>query len=251
MIARDEIVGLLDEELEVLGTEDESLNGLQVQGAADVGRVALATDAALSVYRRAAALGCEMLVVHHGILWSQPKPITGLLYEQVRTLVDEEMSLYAAHLPLDLHPRLGNNAELARMVGLVGTAPFGRYHGRDIGCTGELPGDAGVEDLAGAWRSQIGGRPAILPFGPERIRTVGIVSGGGCSLLPEAVDRGLDCFVTGEAAHWTHHMALEAGIHVIFLGHYHSETPGVRAVGRFLEERLGLETHFIDEPTLV
>jgi putative NIF3 family GTP cyclohydrolase 1 type 2 len=126
MIARDEIVGLLDEELEVLGTEDESLNGLQVQGAADVGRVALATDAALSVYRRAAALGCEMLVVHHGILWSQPKPITGLLYEQVRTLVDEEMSLYAAHLPLDLHPRLGNNAELARMVGLVGPAPGGR-----------------------------------------------------------------------------------------------------------------------------
>lgn len=251
MTARDEIVAFLDEELDVRAVEDESLNGLQVQGREDVQKVALACDAALRVYRLAAETGCGMIVAHHGILWSRLAPITGVLHDHVRFLLEADMNLYAAHLPLDLHPRLGNNAELARMAGILDPQPFGAYRGKDIGFMGELERAVSLDDLAGRLASALGARPVLLPFGPGKVRSVGIVSGGGAFCLNEAVERKLDCFVTGEGAHWNHHLALEAGISVIYLGHYHSETPGVRAVGALLEERLGLETVFIDEPTIV
>jgi dinuclear metal center YbgI/SA1388 family protein len=251
MAARDEIVSFLDGELDARSVQDESLNGLQVQGTVDVSKVGLATDAALLVFRRAAELGCQMIVAHHGILWSRSAPIKGVLYEQLKFLIDRGINLYASHLPLDMHPRLGNNAVLARMVGMEETEPFGLYHGTSIGCSGALPAPMGVEELASAWSERIGGDPLVLPFGPSSIRTVGIVSGGGAALLGEAIDAGLDCYATGEPAHWNHHLALEAGINVIYLGHYSSETPGVRAVGDALTARFGVETVFIDEPTLV
>ena len=251
MTARDEIVAFLDEELDVRSVEDESMNGLQVQGRGEVEKVALATDAALKVYRRAADLGCGMVVAHHGILWSRLTPITGVLHDHVRFLLEGRINLYAAHLPLDLHPRLGNNAELARIAGVREPLPFGTYHGKDIGFMGGLEQDLPLDDLAGRLASELGARPVVLPFGPGKVGSVGIVSGGGAFGLNEAIEKRLDCFVTGEGAHWNHHLALEAGINVIYLGHYHSETPGVKAVGARLEERFGLETVFIDEPTIV
>jgi dinuclear metal center YbgI/SA1388 family protein len=251
MATRDEIVAFLDEELDVRSVQDESMNGLQVQGRDQVRKVALATDAALRVYRLAAELGCGMIVAHHGILWSKLTPITGVLHDHVRFLLEGEINLYAAHLPLDLHPRLGNNAELVRMAGVPEPRPFGRYHGMDIGFMGELAHEEPLEELAGRLARELGARPVVLPFGPAKVRSVGIVSGGGAFCLNEAVEKKLDCFVTGEGAHWNHHLALEAGIGVIYLGHYHSETPGVKAVGTLLEDRFGLETVFIDEPTIV
>jgi dinuclear metal center YbgI/SA1388 family protein len=251
MTARDEIVAFLDEELDVRSVEDDSMNGLQVQGRAEVQKVALATDAALKVYRRAAELGCGMVVAHHGILWSRLTPITGVLHDHVRFLLEGDINLYAAHLPLDLHPRLGNNAELARMAGVREPRPFGRYHGQDVGFMGELEKALPLDDLAARLAGALGARPVVLPFGPGKVGRVGIVSGGGAFGLNEAIEKKLDCFVTGEGTHWNHHLALEAGIDVIYLGHYHSETPGVKAVGALLEERFGLETVFIDEPTIV
>ncbi|MBW2260733.1 MAG: Nif3-like dinuclear metal center hexameric protein [Deltaproteobacteria bacterium] len=251
MTARDEIVAFLDEELDVRSVEDESMNGLQVQGRGEVEKVALATDAALKVYRRAADLGCGMVVAHHGILWSKLTPITGVLHDHVRFLLEGRINLYAAHLPLDLHPRLGNNAELARMAGVREPLPFGRYHGKDIGFMGGLEQDLPLDELAGRLAGELGASPVVLPFGSGKVGSVGIVSGGGAFCLSEAIEKRLDCFVTGEGAHWNHHLALEAGIDVIYLGHYHSETPGVKAVGALLEERFGLGTVFIDEPTIV
>jgi dinuclear metal center YbgI/SA1388 family protein len=251
MTAREEIVAFLDEELDVRSVEDDSMNGLQVQGRGEVGKVALATDAALRIYRLASELGCGMIVAHHGILWSRLTPITGVLHDHVRFLLEADINLYAAHLPLDLHPRLGNNAELVRMAGVRAPEPFGRYHGRDIGFMGKLEQEEALDDLAGRLASELGARPVVLPFGPGRVRSIGVVSGGGAFALNEAIAKGLDCFVTGEGAHWNHHLALEAGINVIYLGHYHTETPGVKAVGALLEERFGLETVFIDEPTIV
>jgi dinuclear metal center YbgI/SA1388 family protein len=251
MAERDEIVAYLDEELEIHGVEDQALNGLQVQGDAQVDRVALATDAALAVYRHASGMGAEMILVHHGILWSRLEPLTGVTYEHVRFLIENDINLYAAHLPLDLHPVMGNNALLARMAGIEEPRPFGRYHGRDIGFMGELPGALTLNDLCARWREGIGGEPLVLPFGPECSRSIGIVSGGGSFGLNEAIERKLDCFVTGEGEHWNHHLALEAGINVVYLGHYESETPGVRAVGEALAARFGVKTMFIDEPTLI
>ena len=125
------------------------------------------------------------------------------------------------------------------------------YHGSTIGFHGHLPRPLRRVDLAVVWQEHIGGEPLILPFGEDSIRTVAVVSGGGSSALAEAVEIGVDCFVTGEGSHQDHHLAMEARINVIYLGHYHSETPGVKAVAADLKTHFNLETVFLDEPTLL
>jgi len=249
MARRDEIVDYLDERLNIGGVADGSANGLQVAGGLEITRVAVATDAALVTYRAAIELGCQMLFVHHGLIWGGITRVTGREREHLKLLLDSELNLYAAHLPLDLHPELGNNAQLAATIGLADQQPFGDYHGVPIGFSGRLANPLSCLEMATRFQERIGGTPKTLPFGPETNSTVGIVSGGGSSTLREAVDRGLDCLITGEGRHEDHHQALEGGINVLYLGHYHSETLGVRAVGRELADRFGVEVSFVDEPT--
>jgi dinuclear metal center YbgI/SA1388 family protein len=249
MATRDGIRAFLDELLDIRAMEDSSRNGLQVQGADEVTRVGLATDAALATYRRAAEAGCQMLFVHHGLIWGGLDSITGHVHDHVRFLLEHGLSLYAAHLPLDAHPTLGNNARLADIIGLEDRLPFGDYHGIALGFSGHLPSPLSLDALAARFVSDLGGEPRTLAFGPPSISTLAVVSGGGSGDLPLAAAAGLDCFVTGEGRHENHHLALEAGINVLYLGHYRSETAGVRAVGETLERELGVETVFIDEPT--
>lgn len=249
MASRDEIVAYLDERLEIGGVADGSANGLQVAGAGEIAHVAVATDAAMATYRSAIELGCQLLFVHHGLIWGGIQRVVGREREHLKYLLDRDLNLYAAHLPLDLHPELGNNAQLARTVELADRKPFGEYRGVAIGFSGALDRPLNILEMATRFQEQIGGTPKDLPFGPERITSVGIVSGGGSSALREAVDLGLDCFVTGEGRHEDHHLALEGRINVLYLGHYHSETLGVRAVGRELERKFGVRVSFIDEPT--
>ena len=248
---RDELVRYLDEKLGIHDIDDVSVNGLQVEGSNQVDKVALITDAALSLFQKARAAGCDMIIAHHGIVWGGLKRITGPIRKQLKLLMDSNINLYAAHLPLDAHPTLGNNAQLARIAKLTDVEPFGKYHGAHIGVSGRLTSPSTIEQLARTWQETIGGEPVVLPFGAPEIETVGIVSGGGSSALAEAIAKGLDCFVTGEGRHENHHTALEAGINMILLGHYHSETAGVKAVGRDIEEQFGIETIFIDEPTIL
>lgn len=248
---RDELVRYLDEKLGIQDMDDVSVNGLQVEGTTDVNKIALITDAALSLFQKAQQEGCDMVIAHHGIVWGGIKRITGPVYRQIKTLINNDINLYAAHLPLDAHPTLGNNAQLAQLANLLDITPFGNYHGANIGVSGRLAHPVSIGQLAKTWQNAIGGTPVTLPFGAARIQSVGIVSGGGSSALNEAIDNGLDCFVTGEGRHENHHTALEAGINMILLGHYHSETVGVKAVGNDLEEQFGIETIFIDEPTIL
>ena len=248
-IARDTLVRFLDDYLDVLRIQDDSVNGLQVEGAPEITKVALATDAALAVYRKAIAAGCEMIVTHHGLIWGGIKRVVGRDYQHLKMLLDHGINLYASHLPLDLHAGCGNNIELARMLQLREIVPFGAYHGIAIGFGGTLPVPCSLEQLAATLRAGLGGAPVCMPFGREKIARCAIVSGGGGSALGEAIAAGYDCFITGEAPHQSHHMALEAGINVLLLGHYHSETPGVRALGGMLAQRFGITPVFIDEPT--
>ena len=248
---RDELVRYLNERLDIKGFKDASVNGLQVEGKTEISKIALVTDAALLLFERAAELECDMIIAHHGIIWGGLTAVTGRTYAQLKLLLDRGINLYAAHLPLDAHPELGNNAELASMMGLVDLEPFGEYHGQTIGFAGRLAEPSNPDALAATLQRKIGGTPLVMPFGKQSIETAAIVSGGGSGSLPEAVERGFDCFVTGEGRHENHHVALEAGINVIYLGHYHSETAGVRAVGRELETRFDVTCVFIDEPTLL
>jgi dinuclear metal center YbgI/SA1388 family protein len=249
MTRRDDICAFLDQTLRIHDIRDISINGLQVQGRDEVTRVAVATDACLEVYRRARRARADLLVVHHGIIWGGLDRITGRVRDHLAFLLRDDMSLYAAHLPLDAHERYGNNARLSDLVGLQDRERFGTYHGISLGFCGRLPAAMQRDELASFWREELGGETFVLPFGPTTIRTVGIVSGGGSSTLSEAIERGLDCLVTGEGKHEDYHEALEGGMNVIFARHYYTETLGVRALAELLEETFDLETTFIDVPT--
>jgi dinuclear metal center YbgI/SA1388 family protein len=238
--------------LDISATEaiDSSQNGLQVgRRGPDIRRVAFAVDASLESFRRAAAAGAQMLFVHHGILWETPLRITAAHFERVRFLVENDLALYAAHLPLDRHPDVGNNACLARALGLVDQEPFGTHGGMKIGLKGRLSVPLPLEDVVSLLRARQGEPLRTLPFGPPLVRTVGIVSGGAAFDALQAVAEGLDLFVTGEPAHGIYHNCLEARIHAIFAGHYHSESYGVQALAARLAQETGLETTYLDVPT--
>jgi dinuclear metal center YbgI/SA1388 family protein len=229
---------------------DRSRNGLQVgRRTSEVRRVAFAVDASLEAFRRAAAWGAEVLVVHHGLFWSDPVLLVGSAYERVRFLIEHDLALWAAHFPLDIHPDVGNNAGIARQLGLVDVVPFGLHHGVKIGCRGRLPSPvplARVAELLGE------GQPepvAILAFGPTGVRTVGIVSGGAPRDVEQAVHEGLDAFVTGEPAHEVYHYCREERINALFAGHYRTESHGVKALAAWLARETGLETTWLDVPT--
>ena len=248
----DEIERYLNELLEVdrWAPADASLNGMQVAVGTDrVDKVAVAVDAALETIERAVEWGADLLLVHHGLFWGPAIAITGRHYARVRSLISADVGLYAAHLPLDAHPTLGNNAAMAAQLGLVDLRPFGVYKGSAIGWAGRLPepmtGDAIARALFGTTEDLLG----FLPFGPERIETVGIVSGGAPREVSDAIDQSLDMYITGDASHTIYHDCLEAGINVMFAGHYRTETWGVRAVAAHLHERFGVETTFLDVPT--
>jgi dinuclear metal center YbgI/SA1388 family protein len=229
---------------------DRSQNGLQVgDPAAEARKVAFAVDASLESFRRTAEAGGDMLFVHHGVLWDKPLRLTGAAYERIRLLVDKGIALYAAHLPLDLHPEVGNNIGIARHLGLIDIQPFGRHHGVKIGCKGVLPTPAPLEEVAARMSARQGERVTTFPFGPAEVRTVGIVSGDAPLDVMQAIEEGLDLFVTGEPTHEIYHNCLEARIHVIFAGHYHSESFGVRLLADKMARETGLETTYLDVPT--
>ena len=229
---------------------DPALNGLQVgRRGVEVRRMAASVDACAETFRRAADWGAELLLCHHGLFWGSAVPLVGEQRQRVQLLFDHDLALYGCHLPLDCHPTLGNNAQMAEVLGLVETRPFGRVRGVEIGYQGRLPRPLAVSEVAEAL---FGGQErclSVLPFGAERVETVGFVSGGGGGELQAAVDHRLDLFVTGDADHVMYHNAMEAAINVISAGHYRSETFGVEAVAAQLRHDTSLETTFIDLET--
>ena len=234
---------------------DVAFNGLQVPRTAhEVSRVAFSVDAGMEVLRRSAEWGADLLFVHHGLFWGKTRRLSGPLYERVRFLLKHDMGLYAVHLPLDAHPGLGNNAGMASVLELQDLSPFGDFRGVPVGWAGHVsarahPDGALLDDLI---QPLFGSRErclGVLPFGPERIHRVGLVSGGAPREVAEAVARGLDLYITGDASHEVYHDCQEAGINVVFGGHYQTETWGPRLVCRHLAEHTALETTFVDVPT--
>lgn len=240
---------------EVLGIDkfnaaDSSLNGLQVgQETAPLRTIAFAVDCGLETIQRAKARGAQLLFVHHGLFWGRSERLTGFLYKRIASLIDAHMGLYACHLPLDAHPELGNNAVIARILGLNSVEPFGQYHGAFIGCKGLLPEALSLEAVSRLLLPDGSAPLSMLPFGPKLIRSVGIISGGAASDVLQAVDQGLDLYITGESGHSIYHPVLESGINMLAFGHYSSEVHGVQAVAERVCRDLGLETFFVDVPT--
>jgi dinuclear metal center YbgI/SA1388 family protein len=250
-VARSVLVSHLNTILSIADIPDDSCNGLQVEGTEEIALIGLAVDGCLTVFEKAIESKCQMLVVHHGIIWRGLTSIRGIVKSQIEFLIRHDLNLYAAHLPLDLHPELGNNITLARSLGLLDIKPFGAYKGRAIGFMGTASHALSIEEIGTKVQAAIGGTFSSLPFGKRNNKTIAVISGGGSDALPEAIEKGVDCFITGESDHRNHHLALEGKINVLYCGHYHTETLGVKALGRHFEKTFDVKTVFIDEPTLV
>lgn len=246
-----DICGHLDEILQVRSYQDMAINGLQVESpVTTISKVGIAVDSGLSVMQRAAAHGCNLLVVHHGLLWGKCEPYTGALARKLHLCMVSGLSLYAAHLPLDGHLEFGNAAQIAQGLGLSGVEGFLNYGPRTIGVKGQLSVELSLEALTE--RVSVlckNPTPLLLPFGKKTIRTIAIVTGSGSMAIQDVADAGIDLLISGEPKQEAYHRAKELGCSVIFAGHYATETFGVRALERVLAERFRVETEWIDEPT--
>ncbi len=245
-----EIIAALDELLEPQRFEDYAPNGLQVPGPAEITTVVTGVSASAELFERAAECGADLVLVHHGLFWKgAPLALSDAAARRLRLLFDHGMALAAYHLPLDGHPAVGNNALLAAALGCERHEPFAAHAGATIGVAGHFAGDGIAPDALLARVGEACGRePLAFTAGPERIRTIGIVSGAGSGYLGDAIAAGHDAFLTGEPIERVMVQAQEERIHFVAAGHYATETLGVRRLGDLLAERFGLEHAFVDVP---
>lgn len=239
----------LDTYLDIGGFGDASLNGLQVEGRSEVTKVAVAVDSSLTTFEAAAERGADLLVVHHGLFWGRPLAIRGMHGRRVKYLLDHGISLYAAHLPLDAHPEVGNNYGLARILGMSDLEPFGSAGNRTLGVKGRFPNKVTLRELADTLEKELGESVLVHAGGALEIETLGIITGGAAREVSTAADEGLDAFLTGEPKHETFYDAFERGINALYAGHYMTETVGVSLLADKLEAEFGLEADFILLPT--
>jgi dinuclear metal center YbgI/SA1388 family protein len=248
-----DILDFLERLLEPGGFEDHCPNGLQVPGQAEVEHVVTGVSASLELFERARAAGAGLILVHHGLFWDrQPRALSRTAAGRLRVLLDAEMGVAAYHLPLDAHPEVGNNALIADGLGCTQREPFGVHRGRPIGFAGHFPGDGiASTELFERVGALVGRAPLVFDSGRARVRRIGIISGGGASILDEAVNANLDAFLTGEPSEPAMAQARETAVHFIAAGHYATETFGVRALGERVAQRFGVGHEFIDVPNPV
>jgi dinuclear metal center YbgI/SA1388 family protein len=241
-----QVIAYLDHLLAVDEFRDYGPNGLQVPGSTEVQTVVTGVSANGRLFDAAVAAGADLVLVHHGLFWrGDPQQITPILHRRLQPLFAHDIALAAYHLPLDAHPEHGNNALLATALGGIEAQRF-----TEIGVQVRFAGDGlAVGELTARLRAAVGGRePLVVPAGPERIQTLGIVTGAASDNMLDAIALGLDAFVTGEPAERAFSIATDAGIHFLAGGHHATETFGVRRLGELLERELGVKHEFIDVP---
>ncbi len=225
-----------------------AVNGLQVENRTqEVTKIVAAVDGSLTVARLAIEHGADILIVHHGLFWSPGHPWTGRKFELMRELLENNLAVYSSHLPLDIHPRLGNNARLSAALGLKGSTPFFEEKGRALGVI--AAGPVALDELATRLSAATGAVPRIIPAGPKICKRIGIVTGGAGERLKLAASAGIDTFITGEGPHWTYALAEDLGVNVLYGGHYATETFGVKALAERLSKKFKLPWEFVDHPT--
>lgn len=226
--------------------EDYGPNGLQVEGKNEIRKITGGVTASRAVIRQAIEQDADALLVHHGLFWAHmgPPRLTGWLGERVRLLIQNDVNLIVYHLPLDVHPELGNNA---RLLAALGLKPKGRFGQDDIGFVADCAKKATAQQVVKDLERIVGGRVIHIPGGDADVTKVGVVTGAGQRYLEDAIDAGCDMFITGEASEFVTHVAREAGIHYVWAGHHATERFGVQALFGHLETKFGVETVFADE----
>ncbi len=252
MARRDELIAFLDELLDAPGWPDFGPNGLQVPGAEEVKLVVTGVSAHRELFERATAARADLVLCHHGIFWDrQPRALDAQQKARLAALFAADLSLAAYHLPLDAHPKVGNNALICEALGLERAEPFGEHAGRAIGVVGRTQRGLALDELVERCETTFERAPLVLEGGPETVHRVGVLSGGGASYFPEAAALGVDAFVTGEPSEPAMAEARERGVTFLAGGHWATETFGVRRLGEVLAERFGVEHRFEPVPNPV
>lgn len=226
---------------------DGAVNGLQVENSGTVTRIAAAVDASLATLKLAAAARADLLIVHHGLFWTPTVPWTGQRREMLALLIENNLAVYSSHLPLDAHPRLGNNAQLCAALGFRKLQPFFFEKGRFIGW--QTRQKVLRRELADRLAKILGGPPLLLPGGAAQCGRIGVVTGGAGASLKIAANEGVDTFITGEGPHHTHALAEDLGLNVFYGGHYATETFGVKALAAALAKKFRVPWTFLDHPS--
>ncbi len=244
-----DIIEFLDKELKVTTTPDYSgaMNGLQLENGGEVTRVAAAVDASLPVFEKAISERVDLLVVHHGMFWQGAQKFTGGFYKKLKLALDHGMAVYSSHIPLDVHPKMGNNRLLANELGMYDADGFFEWKGIQLGLRQSL--DLELDELKCRLSVAVGGDVHVCAGGGNKVGMVGLITGGAGSQIAAIAEQGVNTLVTGEGPHWSYPIAEEMGVNVLYGGHYATETFGVRRLCGFLAERFTLSDVFIDHPT--
>jgi len=249
MASLSEIVSYTDRFLRIreVGDWDNALNGLQIENSGRVTRIGAAVDVSTRVLTGAAKRDIDFLIVHHGLFWPGLQPVRGTLHRQLRIAFENDVALYSAHLPLDIHPRVGNNAQIVAALGLKFAQPFLEEKGQPVGLKirASLPRIELVRKLENA----LNGPVKVFGFGRKQTRAIGIVTGAAGSEIYRVADEKIDTFITGEAPHWAAVAAEEVGVNLLLGGHYATEVFGVKALAAHLSKRFSVPWEFIDCPT--
>ncbi|MES2923428.1 MAG: Nif3-like dinuclear metal center hexameric protein [Verrucomicrobiota bacterium] len=249
MVSLDELVAYLDRELKTASIPDYpgAWNGLQLANGGHIGRIVAAVDASLPVIQAAAEGGPGLLIVHHGMFWQGVQPVTGAFYRKLKIAMDAGLAIYSSHLPLDVHPQLGNNILLARAIGLQDPEPFLDQKGLLLGLRGGWTGNR--NELAESLVTALGGPVHLCPGGSQIISKVGLITGGAGSEVAKVAAADVDTFITGEGPHWSYPLAEELGLNVFYGGHYATETFGVKAISATAASQFMIPWEFLDHPT--
>ena len=249
MISLHKIVTYLDRYLRIreIGDWENALNGLQIENSGRITKIGAAVDASSRALNESAKRGIDLLLVHHGLFWSGSRRITGAFRRQLQLAFENDIALYSAHLPLDLHPQVGNNAQLARSLRLKSTNRFFEEKGQLIGIKANA--STSRSEIIRRLKHSLGGKITAFPFGPKKTKKIGIITGAGGGEIYRVAEEGIDTFITGEAPHWAAIAAEELKINLLLGGHYATETFGVKALAEHLSRRFKLPWQFIDLPT--
>jgi len=247
-MTRDELCEVLDALLCPDEVTDVAPNGLQFEGRPEIRRVALGVTASLAFLERAVAAQADAAIVHHGLFWTDPAGlrIVRSMRRRIGVLCRADLNLLAYHLPLDRHPTLGNNAQLAQRLGASEIEPAFEMGGATIGVRARLAEPVPLGEIVARIARVTAREPLVIPAGPGLVATVGIVSGDAPKLVAESLAHGDDLFLTGEPSEPVVHLAREEGIHFVAAGHHATERLGVRALGAWLEREYDLDCRFIE-----
>jgi dinuclear metal center YbgI/SA1388 family protein len=249
MASLDEIVSYTNRFLRIrdVGDWDNALNGLQIENSGRVTRIGAAVDVSTRVFTEAQKQDVDFLIVHHGLFWPGLQPIQGALRRQLRLAFENDIALYSAHLPLDIHPRVGNNARLVAALGLKSAQPFLEEKGQPVGL--KIRVSLSRSELVCKLQKALNAPVKVFDFGPKRTRVIGIVTGAAGSEIYRVADEEIDTFITGEAPHWAAVASEEVGMNLLLGGHYATEVFGVKALAAYLSKRFRVPWEFIDCPT--